>query len=261
MPDFESMARDLGNPDQKAKEWAAWGLVYNASHGADISVAIPALMKALFDSNTNVSYNSAAALECAAQHGTDISVAVPALVKALYEGEDGVREKCAGASAYGFSKETGMCAIMPALAKALCDGGTGTRLSAVLALRNAAFRGEEMTAATAALANALSYDDWNVRQESMRALEMAIEKCASVESLRDIEIKLMRHYGSMGRKCGPGKETRLAELGGQIHKLMKNIARRKNKMAVGRDIVLDTVPKPPKGGSVFRVTRRALIYG
>ena len=81
--DILIFAELLGDEDWMIRKYAAKALGYSARIGVDITVSIPALVKALGDEVLEVPINAASALRMAAETGVDITIAIPSLVKAL----------------------------------------------------------------------------------------------------------------------------------------------------------------------------------
>jgi vesicle coat complex subunit len=222
MYDIKQLILNLGDPDPKVKLHAVHTLWDAASNGADITAAIPALVKALSDGNAAFRGNVAWTLEKAVIH------------------------------------EKNHDAAMPALTKALSDENPDVRNEAARVLWNAATIGADIGAALPALAEALYDEDVRVRQKAVHALEKDIGKCDSLEQFNRMETSLREGYGALRAKR-PGKNE-LAAIRLTFFKLMAAVAKKRDSLAPSRDIMLTDIPKPPnKGrGGMFQTTRRAL---
>jgi hypothetical protein len=197
----------------------------------------------------------------AAVHGARPAAVVPRLAEMLSDGDASARLEAAGALGFGVSRGANISAAISGLAKMLSDDNPAIRLRGAEVLCKAAVFGADITAAMPALACALSDADAKVRGNAAGALGRAVGKCASLEILNRTETKLLEAHGALGAGCQSEKEGGHAGIGAACRGLMNEIANRRNELASPRDIILDGKPRPPKGGSVFQATRRALTNG
>jgi hypothetical protein len=216
---------NLGNPCAETRKRAAQTLGMAANLGANITVAIPALVKALSDEVSDVRSYVAWGLGRGALQGADITVA------------------------------------MPALANLLSDADGDVRWNATEALENATANGKSRDAALAVLEHALSDGNLHARRNAAKALTGSVGKCASVESLNTLETNIRECHVALEIKCRYGRDGKMQLFGALCSGLFNAIAKRRNELASQRDILLDGVPRPPKQGQVYREMRRVLAHG
>jgi HEAT repeat protein len=212
MADVDELVRKLGDTDPKVRMYAARALENAAYYRADITIVISALAEALSDKDARVRCSAAEALGSAARPGVDMTVAMSALAAALSDKNASVQSCAASALGYAAQYGAGMTVAILALAKALSDKISGVR--------------------------------WNAAS----ALGKAIEKCATIEALDEMETRLRGEHGALKEKYRYGKEAELARLGSAFSKLISEAARRRDALVPERDILLDDLPKPPKKG-------------
>jgi HEAT repeat protein len=263
---------------------------------AGVVKAVPALIAALNDWMLTVQYQAAKALGSIATANPgneDVAKAIPALVQMLDEQEWSARAEATEALIH-----IGVPAI-PALIVALNDKGVFGRSQAAGALRSIAKKNPESPGAMSALpalvaalgdehpdvgiraaaalgdfaaanmsilgivvpalVKALNDGKPNVRVASADALIIVIDAC-DMGTFAEFE----KHFSGGVRALRDS--ARREDLGNAMPTLTQfanRIAMKKNELArAGADgLLLDEKPKPPKGGTMFQVTRRALANG
>jgi HEAT repeat protein len=251
-----ALSKAVSDPNPAVKYDAIAALGEIAQHGTGISPAIPALMGVLSGADVTLRMHAAGTLGYAAMHGTDVSDATPLLVKMLSGGKSTALGNLAWAlgkaAVYEKSRDVALCA----LAKTLFEGGLGLRVTAAEGLEHAASKGTDMGVAISALAKALPDGNAGIRKNAAMAFGHAVRNCASIEALDAMGFRLQEEYGAFRRKRGYMPES--AGIGFTFSRLINEAAKRRDELTATRDILLDERPKPPKGGTIFQATRRAL---
>jgi RNA 3'-terminal phosphate cyclase len=170
-----AVAELLGDHDRSVQANAAVALGKTAGNGADITIAIPALVKTLGNERSDIRGSAAEALGDAAKNGADISVAIPALMNAL--GDTDWNERFCAAGALGNAAwKTDISVAIPALMNALGDTDSFVRWNASGALGKAASKGVDITVAISVLAKTLGDENSGVRKNAAEALGNAASK-------------------------------------------------------------------------------------
>jgi HEAT repeat protein len=288
MVDITELAARLGDSDQKAKLSAARDLTDAAAQGADITIAIPALMNALSDKDeevwnkaadalskaimnhksrdaalsevkcalsgdTQTRWKAAVVLWRAIDKGADIPAAIPALANALSDAVEAVREMAVEALTSAVARGADITPAIPALVHALSDENANVRRKAAYVLGHSMFYGANITAAISALAKALSDENADVRTNADEALRIVIDYCSPIDRyppkiLSEMEAMVLEELRASRKKFQFQTKGELAAIGLQFSALLNKIAKRRNIIAAKRDMLLTDKPKPPKFG-------------
>jgi HEAT repeat protein len=267
--------------DKDAQGWAI-GVLDRIKDGSNV----PALIEALKDKNVQVRANAAKAL----MRIKDARV-VPALIGALRDGNAFVRYCAAGslAEAKSLPQAKGTPAVpaliwvlkhmdgrirsqvaialgkikdvraVPALIEALKYRDKTVRWMAAFALgdiANAKSRNKEAAIAVPALIEALS-DKKIVRERAARVLGKILKNCKTIDAVIEFEASLQEGLKIVKKH---GKKYEITRIEFETSKLRMLAAQRKNELAPKRDIILDDIPRPPKGsGKIYRAVAKAAI--
>ena len=153
-----------------------------------------------------------------------------------------------GSAAFKLGKLNDKRAV-PALIEAIMDEDWYVREQAVEGVENIG------KPAVPALIEALRNERSIVQEFAAGNLRWIAEKCETMEELGKIE-KQLEEYLVVLKKERPDKTT-LINAQMTIAKLTRIIAKKKNKLAPKKDLLLDDKPKPPKKGrGVYQVSRK-----
>jgi len=217
-------------------------------------VAIDALVKVLENEIRDIRRHATDALCHAAGKGADITAAIPLLVKSLTEANAWSTTSVLSAAA---ANRKSAAAAMAALVNALEDQDECVSANAANALAGAAEAEADITVAVPALINALLNTNEETRMKASVALRYATRSLADDAKVREFEEKLQEGYLSLGKGRKNGKNERmLSEARLQISKLKIAAAKKKNELAQDKGILLTEIPKPPKRGTIYRAMER-----
>jgi HEAT repeat protein len=169
------VAKLLYDKNKHVRECATEALVRAAWKGADITAAIPALVRALGDKIATVRSNAAWALWNAALKGADLTPAIPGLVRTLGDPDKNVRKRAAEALDKALNAGADITAAIPGLLDMLGDRNASVREAAARALSGAAADEKTQDAALNELVRALGNEDRTVFEGAAMALRFATD--------------------------------------------------------------------------------------
>ena len=194
--EYITILADLVSDDRwLIRRCAIRGLQHAADNGIDISEAVRALGKALYDEDTEVQWDAIRDLKIAAEKGMDISDCFNEIENALSDEKPQVREKIGMLWKIAAEKGMDISEHIPALAKALHDKDADVRWVISDVLTTAAWKGADVSVAIEALTNAISDVRWEVRENVVEALDNAAEK-GDHQTREKIVSELMRFIKS-----------------------------------------------------------------
>ncbi len=245
-----ALAGLLSDDEQHFRERAAGVLEAAALNDKNRDASLSALAGELSNPNPLVCCLAVRTLGSAASKKADITSAVPALVKALSGGNQEVRLYSAEALGLAGREGTDITSAVMPLLKAIFDEVDDVATNANWALSSAFNNEKNRVAASSLLVTALSHEDAGMCRASAVVLGLAIGKCGTPQELDAVGRMLTEKCAGMKDQEGGAAGTDSV-----FPKLHGEIAKRRNALASGRDVMLDDIPRPPKPGSAYQRVR------